>query len=169
MGYGYHLLRVRQYEKANEEFQECLQLRPYGECRLFVGLARAAQYMKRYKLTEKWFQEAIENERRLSDFYDKAHIHYALFLFDQSRLEEAVFQWKLCIDHDACNSLHHYQLSQVHRKMGNLNEYQFHLNKALEIDPYQSRARYDYYGFYNNQYIEDASDDEWQTNSSIYQ
>eukprot|EP01084_Bolivina_argentea_P103369 185158_1 len=157
IGYGYHLLSIKYYYKAYIQFNKCLGMRiNNSNCKLFVGLARSLQYLNNYEECENWYKRAIEFEIHWIGFYEKAHVHYAEFLKINNRLNDAIYHLQLCIENNPCQAMTHYKIAQIFHKMGELQQYEKHLNKALEIDPYLSRARIDYLEYYNKGYYDDV-------------
>eukprot|EP01083_Nonionella_stella_P054164 143068_1 len=160
--YAQHLLHTQRYLMAKEYFMQSLDIRQSPS--VYYGLARTFHFLEQFNQAEQYFKMALAQS--VGEYvYEPLHYNFGHFLRKQRRYEEAKHHFQVCVKNTPYRALNHYWLSDALYQLGEFDEHEFHLQKALEIDPYLPEARKNWSMYYHNEYhIEDAfyNDDEDQ-------
>eukprot|EP01084_Bolivina_argentea_P191041 328177_1 len=163
--YGYFLLKYQRYQEAQDQFVQALNIIPMNEhtmkSRIYMGYAEVLSCMEQPYEAEKYYKLCIEEaESPYAKYVSDNLVHhfkYGMFLYNQKRYKESLNEFQISLHGgDEKFATNHVGISKPLYKLGMYKEYEYHLKRALQIDP----------SFYDAQFALDQYYDEQKTDVS---
>jgi tetratricopeptide (TPR) repeat protein len=127
---GLGSLKIRDYEKAIENFSAALSLNPRSfRAQNLCGLAYF--YQKNYRPAEEKFREAV----RLNPSFAEAYTNLGGVYFVTRRLNEAKEMLEKALSLSPDSVAAHYSLGSLLLLLGDMDGGAAHLTRAVELDP----------------------------------
>ena len=161
--YARFLMTTCRFAEAEQMWYRAMKVSKFKnkDRNLLVGLATCMERLQQPHKAEYYYKLSVgkhdkddpKRNRMQNDkhktFYEPAHFFYGSFLQKQGRFKEAREQFEICTERKS-TSINHYRLGNVLLALKDFDGFEYHLNKALEIDPYMPMARKLWKRYYEN-------------------
>eukprot|EP01083_Nonionella_stella_P075355 204830_1 len=142
--YANHLFRQERYVEAEARFRECLDIgvKRHGHVRsVSCGLARTLEKLGQTKKAEHHYKRGLFEYSKNEKIYESVHFYYGQFLRMHKRYAEAEVQFQICLKCSPNKAINHFAIAQVFYHLKAFEKYEFHVQNALDSDPYFAEAR----------------------------
>eukprot|EP01084_Bolivina_argentea_P130839 230991_1 len=138
LAYGYFLFKSKRYIDAHDEFWYVINSHKRNwkeESTTYVAYAETLKYMSQPNKAEQYYKLAIEVANNKHDNDGLQYNRYGNFLYIQGRYKESLDQFNLAVNGNERYANNHYGISKPLYQLGMFTEYEYHLKRALELDP----------------------------------
>eukprot|EP01084_Bolivina_argentea_P089788 161926_1 len=133
--YAYFLFMLERYDESSDIFEKALEINPISK-KAILGYARSLSFLKEHEKAEQYFKKCIEYYNE----WDLAHFRYGKFLYLLERYQEAKDFLLNAVQIWSHSARSHLYLAQCYDKLGDIEEFEFHLNEALKLEPEHHEA-----------------------------
>ena len=133
--YGHFLIMLERYDEACDIFEKGLEINPISK-KALIGYARSLAFLDENKKAEEYYKKCIEYYNN----WDLAYFRYGKHCYLEERYCEAKELLIQSIKLWPYSAWHHYFLSLTYMKLGEIEEFEYHLDECLKLEPDMKEA-----------------------------